>query len=183
MDLDQLKELEEREWLETHREWNFAFMRTARVSGQIIFYASLAVVLFGVMLFVLYFPDFLQRALWPSAWQVGAHMPEISPNRFGWGLNICIAVMTGALALGFAGVALGGAIIKPYQFTTEMPTTYIRICKHCKEPLPNKWIINSCPRCGTFLPLGFSAYMARLLSKCVTYLHWALLITAFCFLR
>ena len=171
-----------REDIETSREWHFAMMRSARVVGQFIFYVSLLVVLFGAMMFCLYFPDFLQRMIWPSAWQVGAHMPSLSPNRFGWGLNTCIAVMTGALALGFGGVALGGAIIKPYQFTSEMPSTYVRVCNACGEPLPKEWVLHSCPKCGHYFPIGFSAYVARLVSKSVTYVNWVIALLAFIFI-
>ena len=167
-----------REDIETRREWGFAMMRSARVVGQFIFYVSVIVICAGVIMSLLNLPTVLC-----TVFTLGKYAgPPTEGNLFGL---TPIAYTLGGfviLALGFAGAAIGGAIIKPYQFTTEMPSTYVRVCRYCGEPLPKEWVIHSCPKCSRFLPLGFSAYVARLVSKSVTYLNWVIAILAFIFI-
>jgi hypothetical protein len=168
----------EREDLETRREFRYALMRLARFPGYIIFYGGIGVVCFGLVFFLLGLPEALAAVLsfifrdgggGPS--ELYFHGHPFYQTMLGMGIII----------VGFFGISLGPAITGPYSFATTMPSTYVRVCHGCEEPLPNQWIIHTCPKCGMFMPLGPLTYFVRFVSVAATWVNITILLTGLLF--
>lgn len=166
-----------REWLETKREFRYSLMRLVRSFGQIIFVVSLCVLCVGTGLFLLSLPD--------SLFLLTGGNPQYAPPReVGMRMHPFVATLAagGIAGFGLFLLALAQAMTKPYEFNSDMPTTFIRECRACHEPLQKKWIIHRCVHCGKILPLGPVAYIVRLFGGTVTLFNWFVTLTLIGFL-
>ena len=158
-----------RENHETIRELRYALMRFIRGFGWPVFFAFLALLLFGLFYALLSAPDALAQILnwdWgPTAGkQMEIHVGHLQP------MTICLSGLT-VMAIALVGMAIGDAMKTPYQLVSMMPTTYVRVCHSCGKPLPNVLTIYQCGECKAMFPLGLAAFFIRAANKTITLVH------------
>ena len=148
---------------ESWREFRYVLMRSIRILFYAMIAAGVVATLFGVVWTLMGIPSVLMTVLMGAT-----HDIETGLDR--WGSLLLLGKGLLAFFGGLTLLSIGASTVNAYWLDSYMPTTFIRRCPKCGEPLAKESLNFFCPgkSCHTFLPLGVTVVCIRLVSKMIT---------------
>ncbi|HAH32914.1 MAG TPA: hypothetical protein DCL44_11440 [Elusimicrobia bacterium] len=148
---------------EDSREFHYLLMRFARTGFYLLMAVGMIIFCIGAVYFLW---GSLALAYDVFAGQQYSEWPDI-------GTLQALGMTVGAMLVFFTGITLfsiGVSAITGYPYDTYMPTTFVRVCPKCGEPLTKDNMNYFCPnkKCRIFLPMGVKVLVFRWLSRFVT---------------